>query len=94
MASKRIAKFGLKPIIGDLVYAPASGGSDAVSDENGTVLFITEGNIHNYTINDILLPLPGSDDTIYPSNEVAGWYTDLLLMDGILDFKERIGFVA
>ncbi|EFX68625.1 hypothetical protein DAPPUDRAFT_62909, partial [Daphnia pulex] len=91
VASKRIAKFGLKPIIGDLVYAPASGGCDAVSDENGTVLFITEGNIHNYTINDILLPLPGSDDTIYPSNEVAGWYTDLLLMDGILDFKERIG---
>ena len=93
LASKRIAKFGLTPIIGDLVYTTVSGGGDAVSDENGMVLFITEENIHNYTINDILLPLPGSDDTTYPSNEVAGWYTDLLLADGLSDFKQRIGCV-
>lgn len=53
------------------------------------VIFIDENNIHNYTINDVLLPLPGFDIT-YPANEVAKWYTELLRADGLseMDFKQ------
>ncbi|XP_057372375.1 pseudouridylate synthase 7 homolog [Daphnia carinata] len=53
------------------------------------VIFIDENNIHNYTINDVLLPLPGFDIT-YPANEVAKWYTELLQADGLseMDFKQ------
>lgn len=53
------------------------------------VIFIDDNNIHNYTINDVLLPLPGFDIT-YPANEVATWYTELLQADGLseMDFKQ------
>lgn len=104
VVSKRIAKFGLKPIAGDLVYVPVSdGGEDNVvqveannlssnytgdDDESSNsrhqwkLNFVSKHNLHNYTIYDIVLPLPGYN-IIYPVNEVAGWYKDLLLADGL-----------
>jgi tRNA pseudouridine13 synthase len=48
------------------------------------VIFIDQNNIHKYTIYDVVLPLPGCNIT-YPANEVAGWYEDLLLADGLLE---------
>ena len=58
------------------------------------VIFIDENNIKDYTINDIILPLPGFDIT-YPANEVAGWYTELLEADGLteMDFKQSTKYV-
>jgi tRNA pseudouridine13 synthase len=49
---------------------------------------IDKNNILNYTIADVVLPLPGYDVT-YPDNEVADWYKDLLLADGLseVDFE-------
>ena len=46
------------------------------------VIFIDENNLHNYTIYDAVLPLPGCNIT-YPANEVADWYKDLLLAEGL-----------
>lgn len=46
------------------------------------VIFIDENNIRNYTIHDVVLPLPGCNVT-YPANEVANWYEDLFLADGL-----------
>ncbi len=48
------------------------------------VIFIDQNNIHKYTIYDVVLPLPGCNIT-YPANEVADWYEDLLLADGLLE---------
>ena len=86
IVSKRIAKFGLKLIIGDLVFAQGN-------DNNGLhnqreVIFIDDGNIHKYTIYDVVLPLPGPD-IIYPANEDIDWYDDLFKADGLSekDFK-------
>lgn len=130
VVSKRLAKFGLTPIVGDLVYAsPGSDEEDIEADteivndesqlkepenERSTekegdggdcksraqrnqrkVIAIDESNMQNYTINDVLLPLPGFDIT-YPSNEVAGWYTELLEADGLseLDFKQSVKYLA
>ncbi len=72
IVSRRIAKFSLNLIIGDLVYDP----------QHNQVIFIDDGNIHKYTIYDVVLPLPGPD-IIYPANEIAGWYDDLLKADGL-----------
>jgi len=128
VVSKRLSKFGPKPIVGDLVYVPGSGGSEVdaemelMNEESSTVependqssekaadgeksnpkaqrnkrkvMFIDENNMKDFTINDIVLPLPGFDIT-YPSNEVAGWYTELLQADGMteMDFKQSTKYI-
>ena len=120
--SKRIAKFGLKPILGDLVYVPGSEGDDMdaeiannenVPDELGSsdkegdgdktrgraqrnqrkVMTINESNINEFSMKDVLLPLPGFDIE-YPANEVANWYTELLAEDGLSesDFKRSVKY--
>ncbi|XP_032795180.2 uncharacterized protein LOC116931670 isoform X2 [Daphnia magna] len=108
--SKRIAAFGMKPILGDLVNAlgidddscdlglqsfeKIDNYSSNSSNKNDCVqckfIFIDKNNIHNYTIDDVVLPLPGYDIT-YPINEVAEWYRNLLLVDELteMDFKRE-----
>lgn len=58
------------------------------------VIFIDQNNIHKYTIYDVVLPLPGCNIT-YPANEVADWYKDLLLADGLLekDFNSGLKYL-
>lgn len=46
------------------------------------MILLDESNIRNYTITDVLLPLPGTD-SVYPLNEVASYYTNILLTDGL-----------
>ncbi|XP_046633409.1 uncharacterized protein LOC124312900 isoform X1 [Daphnia pulicaria] len=99
IVSKRIAEFGVKPILGDLVHARSvdelqemgnddSNSSNQSECSNQTIVSIDKNNILNYTIADVVLPLPGYDVT-YPDNEVADWYKDLLLADGLseVDFE-------
>ena len=80
IVSKRIAKFGLKLIVGDLVFSEDNNNNGQYNQPE--VIFIDDGNIHKYTIYDVVLPLP-RHDTVYPANEIAGWYNDLFLEDGI-----------
>jgi tRNA pseudouridine13 synthase len=58
------------------------------------VIFIDKNNIHKYSIYDVVLPLPGCNIT-YPANEVADWYKDLLLADGLLekDFNSGLKYL-
>ncbi|XP_057372369.2 pseudouridylate synthase 7 homolog, partial [Daphnia carinata] len=110
IASKRLATFGLHPIIGDLVYATNNNKNtdqenqnleleknpliemvgdrdDCETNEQGNhrkVMFIDENNIHKYTVYDVVLPLPGYH-TVYPANQIAFWYQELLQADGLTD---------
>jgi tRNA pseudouridine13 synthase len=73
-----------------------SGGRDNNKRQHNQreVIFIDKNNIHKYTIYDVVLPLPGSNIT-YPANEVADWYKDLLLADGLLekDFNSGLKYL-
>ncbi|XP_073429721.1 pseudouridylate synthase 7 homolog isoform X2 [Dendrobates tinctorius] len=73
MVSKRIEEYGLKIVPGDLVLKGA------------TAIVIDESNIHNYTIHDVVMPLPGFD-VIYPKHKLAIAYEEMLAADK-LDIK-------
>ena len=67
-------------IVGDLVFSQDNNNNGQYNQPE--VIFIDDGNIHKYTIYDVVLPLP-RHDTVFPANEIAGWYNDLFLEDGI-----------
>jgi tRNA pseudouridine13 synthase len=69
VATHRIGEHGLDPIPGDLVRG--SGNQPRV---------ITEETLPQYTIHDVLLPLPGHD-VILPGNEVKDKYKAILAED-------------
>ncbi|KAG9490009.1 hypothetical protein GDO78_005754 [Eleutherodactylus coqui] len=73
MVSKRIEEYGLKVVPGDLVLKGAS------------AIEIDESNIHDYTIHDVVMPLPGFD-VIYPKHKIAKAYEEMLAADK-LDIK-------
>lgn len=56
MVSKRIEEYGLKPVPGDLVLKGA------------TATYIDEEDVNNYSIHDVVMPLPGFD-VIYPKHK-------------------------
>ena len=49
---------------------------------------ITEENISNYSIHDIVMPLPGYDVT-YPKNEAAEWVQEILKRDNLHESQLR-----
>jgi len=49
---------------------------------------LTEDNVGEFQITDLVLPLPGYD-VRYPDNESAAWYRELLAADGFEDFTFR-----
>jgi len=49
---------------------------------------LTEDNVDEFQISDLVLPLPGYD-VRYPDNEVAAWYHELLAADGFEDTSLR-----
>ena len=53
VASERIKLYGLKPTIGDLVYKTRG------DESYKNVIKLDESNIGSYTIDDVILPLPG-----------------------------------
>lgn len=96
MASKRIKEHGMQPIVGDLVVASKSaapcttdtGPQDTVefiSEPSRTsVTVVTEELIKTgqFTIHDVVLPLPGYD-VAYPNNSLKGEYRKIMANDGL-----------
>ncbi|XP_022296061.2 pseudouridylate synthase 7 homolog [Crassostrea virginica] len=98
VVSRRLKEFGLKPVVGDLVYkgdlkdlatkdenqpSGANGNTEDSSNSSRlTPAVVTEETLSQYTIQDVLLPLPGFD-VLYPENKVGMWYTELLAADGL-----------
>ncbi len=122
MVSKRIATYGLNPIIGDLVFPhetsvevpldeegeeaaepttdnlteknnEESTGTDSGAKPKKHPIVLDATNLSHYTINDVVLPLPGFE-IIYPANEVAQWYTEILESEGMADlgFKQSVKY--
>ncbi|XP_063405520.1 pseudouridylate synthase 7 homolog isoform X4 [Mytilus trossulus] len=97
VTSQRIKQHGLQPVIGDLVLTEEiqelQEGEDNDNKDIRIVqpIVLDEKNVSQYSILDVVLPLPGHDVT-YPPNEVRKWYETLLAEDGLtLDsFKHKI----
>lgn len=83
--SRRIQKYGLGTIKGDLILteARAEGMTDYESNENCVSKCPTflEADGHG-SIYDVVLPLFGYD-VLYPKNEIADWYREMLSSDGL-----------
>ncbi|VTJ74397.1 Hypothetical predicted protein [Marmota monax] len=70
MVSKRIEDYGLKPVPGDLVLKGA------------TATYIEEEDVDNYSIHDVVMPLPGFD-VIYPKHKISEAYREMLTADNL-----------
>ncbi|XP_066210439.1 pseudouridylate synthase 7 homolog isoform X1 [Saccopteryx leptura] len=70
MVSKRIEEYGLKPVPGDLVLKGA------------TAIYIEEEDVNNYSIHDVVMPLPGFD-VIYPKHKISEAYRKMLTADSL-----------
>lgn len=113
IASRRVKEFGLKPIEGDLVMKSGETSTYKVLHTyqglpflfwlGNEVQCLTADDIGNYSIEDVVLPLPGHSIT-YPNNEgtilslvidltqcsvVNQWYMELLEQDKLSSEKLR-----
>ncbi|XP_049794111.1 uncharacterized protein LOC126203787 [Schistocerca nitens] len=110
VVSRRMQKFGLQPIVGDLVLqgeeraepvellevgdhdATATQQTSDTADDNASnrqkpsVRILSESDVKDFTIYDIVLPLPGHD-VVYPQNETKEWFEELLQADGLSPAK-------
>ncbi|XP_033018001.1 pseudouridylate synthase 7 homolog [Lacerta agilis] len=70
MVSRRIEEYGLVAVPGDLVL------------KGGTAVYIEESDVDNYTIHDVVMPLPGFD-VIYPKHKIGKAYEEILAADNL-----------
>uniref|UniRef100_UPI00402BBB46 pseudouridylate synthase 7 homolog n=1 Tax=Arvicanthis niloticus TaxID=61156 RepID=UPI00402BBB46 len=70
MVSRRIEEYGLRPVPGDLVLKGA------------TATYIEDGDVNNYSIHDVVMPLPGFD-VIYPKHKISEAYREMLAADNL-----------
>lgn len=95
VASERIKRFGMKPMVGDLVLlvpeneATAESAEDHIEEDVKQETFIrarpiTQEEIDSgaKTIYDIVIPTPGFD-ILYPDNELKQVYIDVMKQDGL-----------
>ncbi|RHZ79852.1 hypothetical protein Glove_140g75 [Diversispora epigaea] len=94
MVSERIKYFGCdKPVIGDLVVLDDSDQSYSIDAEDLDddsihiedkkelkVKILIEEDLPNYTIHDVVLPLPGHS-VLYPNNDISQKYKELMWID-------------
>ncbi|TMW60274.1 hypothetical protein Poli38472_000316 [Pythium oligandrum] len=82
MASLRIRDHSTtQPIVGDLVYEVEVSKNEANQPKRRVIALTTE-NMDKYTIDDVLLPIPGYD-VQYPENAIGEAYRKMLSMDGV-----------
>ncbi|XP_074644790.1 pseudouridylate synthase 7 homolog [Tubulanus polymorphus] len=80
VVSRRIREHGLRLAVGDLVLPVAMEiGNDPARKEKPEPVVVTKENLEQYTIHNVVLPLPGFD-VIYPDN-VKSWYEELFEKD-------------
>ncbi len=81
MVTRRIELFGKEPVVGDLVL-----------NQDGKPVILEAQQVKEYTIDDVVLPLPGFD-VIYPSHSIGDLFKERLSKDGLtsasFDKKDR-----
>ncbi len=90
MVTERIKKYGIVPMVGDLVYAeqgndvPIEDEEEAEQQQHGRpVVALTEQDLEKYTIYDIVFPVVGCDIQ-FPKNEFnKERFEEFMLQDGI-----------
>ena len=88
IVSRRLKELGRSPVVGDLVI-PQTDVKKHQNIEKVEPLIVTEDNISQFSLSDVVMPLPGVKVT-YPSNEVKCWYQELMHADGLdIDKMER-----
>lgn len=95
MATFRIQRYGLVVCKGDLVYpttaaTPSSWFGGKPPREEPIIVTEQAATNNCYTINHVVLPLPGYD-TVYPDNEVGDRYREELALDKIEFRKGAVG---
>jgi len=83
--SERLKQFGNeKAVIGDIVLMnKVALDTETESGAAPNVKILTETDVNQYTINDIVLPLP-APDAIYPTHSIGfQFYADLMAKDGL-----------
>lgn len=86
LVSRKLKLSGMRAETGDLAFK--------ISDKHVKIkdpTLITDDNISEFTIHDLVFPYPGYDVT-YPRNDTRNWISDLLEVDGLTlgDFKNKI----
>ena len=86
MVSKRLELYGLQVVEGDLVLDSSSGEAPKQDDDAGVAYAVakvlTAEQVGSYTIEDVVLPLPGFDVKL-PGNAIADEYHAALAADGL-----------
>ncbi|KAK3609530.1 hypothetical protein CHS0354_007331 [Potamilus streckersoni] len=85
IASRRLHTFGHKLVAGDLVLRGCdtkAADVEMLGHERQIPEIITDSNISQFDIHDVVLPLPGYD-VVYPQNEVCDWYREALAHDNL-----------
>ncbi|KAL7537330.1 hypothetical protein ACHAXR_007742 [Thalassiosira sp. AJA248-18] len=84
VATERVRKWGLRPVIGDLAIHESNGEDGAAGD----IQLVNDPS--KVDISQIVLPLPGYNIE-YPSNEMRELYRKILDADGVkLDVKDNV----
>lgn len=98
IVSRRLKEYGIKTIVGDLVLMPGnnlnsemelSEDEDNIAEDKSQssyiapeVKILTQENVNDFTIFDVVLPLPGYDIK-YPENDMKKWYKEILESYGL-----------
>ncbi len=65
MASKRTELYGLKPAVGDLVRTGTKQRKTEAEEEPEAVSVLTEADVDKFTIENVVLPLPGKNKLVW-----------------------------
>lgn len=94
VASERVKRFGLAPILGDLVLADVEAPAETIAEDGleedvkqeefirARPITADEIASGSKTIFDVVLPTPGFD-ILYPANELKQVYVDVMAKDGL-----------
>ncbi|EJT49021.1 pseudouridine synthase [Trichosporon asahii var. asahii CBS 2479] len=90
MAAERMKLSNDQPLEGDLVYEHDAGDDDADNKETSSrdVKRLTSADLGQYTLADVILPLPGWNIE-YPGGRIGQLYKDALLADGLDPLRLR-----